>query len=836
MQFVRRINIFIMFVISFIGQRGFAMTGEDFNEWILIPKTKHNDSISQGMIVYQIENEWFIDIEELAQTLQFNYLKKKNFFVVSFGRKEFEIKDLTYREDLNQYLISIAKLNKTFNCKSKVDSQAAIIIFDCPLSFPAIAKIERSKKQRGSSRSKQLDYKSDGIYQKQESLSGPFADMNLSVDKSSRQKDALLNSNLNTVWGNQNNSLVTFHNMTSRNRSVHRFTYYRNNKNVNSSYYTEVRAIDSFAEGVPLIRNTIIGKGVTVTNFPKFRSNYYSKQTISGPLQVGWEVELYRDGQFLGIQAEQNGLYIFKDILLQYGKNNFILKFYGPYGEKTEKIVTYDINGDFIPGKVLYNASVINEVESDNYEIDQAQSLILQYPLTDFLIMQSFIDSQLDKESSNRFSGVGIDYLSSLANMQLVYASDQNDKSALRYQIAFPFKTSSLQLIHTDLRRFESPWFFDINPRQIDNMTSAQYLKNFQSVYPFLLQLDLEKTQFYDFKSEESFQARLSTQVGQNIFDYTHRVDINLSKNIKQTFNHQYNENQWRLRHSMSLLNDELNSVEILPFYQLSDRERIGLLYQDFVQNNLNYYGANWGKRFTKFALNVSLQSDLVKDHQAVLNFNIGAQRDSRSGEFYFAPQGTTDKGAISIKAFHDLNYNNKQDEGEEVVSDLKFVVMKSKYEAVTNQAGEAFIGNLPLYWPLELQVDLNSLDEPSYYPYRKSIKFACHRGKVLEINYPIVQLGESDTYFLYSGQKNYDRLIYQLRIKVFYKNQLLKTVKVDESGFLYLSKLKIGRYKLEPFFLNENNSVEIVPRLKEFEITREDNFINGVDFELKDL
>lgn len=813
-----------------------ASAQDEFSEWILIPKTKYNDSINQGMIVYQIKDRWFIDIEELSQTLQFNYLKKKSIFMASFGEKEFAIKDFLYREDLNQYLIAITTLNEVFNCSTRVDSKAAIIIFDCQITFPAIAKINRNKRQKGTLRTKQLDYKSDGIYQKQDNLSGPFADMNLSIDKSSRQKDALLNSNLNTVWGNQNNSLVTFHNMTSRNRSVHRFTYYRNNQDVTSPYYTEIRAIDSFAEGVPLIRNTLIGKGVTVTNFPKFRSNYYSKQTISGPLQIGWEVELYRDGQFLGIQSEQNGQYIFKDIFLQYGKNNFILKFYGPYGEKTEKIVTYDINGDFIPGKVLYNASVINEVESDNYEIDQAQSLTLQYPLTDFLIIQSFIDSQVDNDSRNRFSGIGLDYLSSLANMQLVYASDQNDKSALSYQIAFPFKTSSLQLTHTDLRRFESPWFFDINPRQIDNISSAQYLRNFQSVYPFLLQLDLERTEFYDFKTEESFQTRLSTQLGQNIFDFTHRVDINLNKNIKQTFNHQYNENQWRLRHTISLLNDELNSLEVLPFYQLSDRERVGLHYQKFVQNDLNYYGANWGKRFTKFAFNLSFQSDFVKDHQVALNFNIGVQRDSRSREFYFAPQGTTDKGAISIKAFYDLNYNNQQDEGEEVVSDLKFVVMKSKYEAVTNQVGEAFIGNLPLYWPLELQVDLNSLDEPSYYPYRKSIKFACHRGKVLEINYPIVQLGESDTYFLYSGVKNYDRLIYQLRVRVFYDNKLLKTVKVDESGFLYLSKLKIGKYRLEPFFLDTDDSIEIIPKFKDFEITREENFINGLDFELKDL
>jgi len=83
------------------------------------------------------------------------------------------------------------------------------------------------------------------------------------------------------------------------------------------------------------------GTGVMLSNVPLLRPSEFDRHRFAGVLEPGWEVELYRNGALLAYQpADVAAAYEFDDVPLDYGVNQFELRFYGPQGEcRTEREV-----------------------------------------------------------------------------------------------------------------------------------------------------------------------------------------------------------------------------------------------------------------------------------------------------------------------------------------------------------------------------------------------------------------------------------------------------------------------------------------------------------------
>ncbi|MBI5267869.1 MAG: hypothetical protein HY851_11620, partial [candidate division Zixibacteria bacterium] len=79
-------------------------------------------------------------------------------------------------------------------------------------------------------------------------------------------------------------------------------------------------------------------RGGLITNRPQVQRTYFQTVNLSGPLEPGWEVELYADGKLLDYaEADQGGGYHF-NVDVNYGASDLELKMYGPNGEiRTEQ-------------------------------------------------------------------------------------------------------------------------------------------------------------------------------------------------------------------------------------------------------------------------------------------------------------------------------------------------------------------------------------------------------------------------------------------------------------------------------------------------------------------
>jgi len=98
------------------------------------------------------------------------------------------------------------------------------------------------------------------------------------------------------------------------------------------------------------------GRGAVVTNRPLAIRAAFDRTRLEGDLPVGWEAELYRNGELLGFaKASAGQRYVFDDVQLLYGENRIEIVLYGPQGQVRTRDEVIDIGKDNVPaGKTWY--------------------------------------------------------------------------------------------------------------------------------------------------------------------------------------------------------------------------------------------------------------------------------------------------------------------------------------------------------------------------------------------------------------------------------------------------------------------------------------------------
>ncbi|MEM9054546.1 MAG: hypothetical protein AAGB16_04400, partial [Pseudomonadota bacterium] len=126
---------------------------------------------------------------------------------------------------------------------------------------------------------------------------------------------------------------------------------------------------DVVAARLPLLSEADLGQGITVSNRPTVSASVFDVTDIRGPLPNGWEAELYDGEQLMSFvtEADENGDYVFSDVILRPGYNRLTVKLFGPYGEREDRVVKIMVGSELCPeNEVQYNFGFISsEGEAD---------------------------------------------------------------------------------------------------------------------------------------------------------------------------------------------------------------------------------------------------------------------------------------------------------------------------------------------------------------------------------------------------------------------------------------------------------------------------------------
>ncbi|MFZ4578951.1 MAG: hypothetical protein ACOYOB_11200 [Myxococcota bacterium] len=127
----------------------------------------------------------------------------------------------------------------------------------------------------------------------------------------------------------------------------------------------ELLAGDLSTMAMPLVVQSDLGRGVAVSNFPLAAPREFDRTRLEGQLPVGWDAELFRNGELLAFTSATNGHYLFADVPLLFGRNELRVVMHGPHGERREVVQQTLVGANLVrPGEFSYAASVTQDRET----------------------------------------------------------------------------------------------------------------------------------------------------------------------------------------------------------------------------------------------------------------------------------------------------------------------------------------------------------------------------------------------------------------------------------------------------------------------------------------
>ncbi len=113
----------------------------------------------------------------------------------------------------------------------------------------------------------------------------------------------------------------------------------------------------------PLIGVASSGRGLVISNLPQGRADLFDQIELRGPLPQGWDAELHRDDRLVAVcdKPDANGDYVFADVPLRGGANNYVVRLFGPHGEIEERRFSRFVGGELNrENEFVYAAGIID--------------------------------------------------------------------------------------------------------------------------------------------------------------------------------------------------------------------------------------------------------------------------------------------------------------------------------------------------------------------------------------------------------------------------------------------------------------------------------------------
>ncbi len=556
---------------------------------------------------------------------------------------------------------------------------------------------------------------------------------------------------------------------------------------------------------------------------------------IRSELPLGWEVELYRNGEMLGYQnSSQDGFFEFSGIPLLLGKNVFKFVFYGPQGQIKEKYDVLFFNGNILDkGKARVKLDYVNKnrylVElrdkprktslghhalaevgygiTNNLTInvsaiaDSLEVPALYPPDTYYRKDKTFASAELSLFSFGIFSSLG-----TVADF---------DKNA--FTVDYYAQTSVYDWDIT----FENIYFGDAETNR--NILGNTFIKNnttlrlnktlklgFLGLFPFSYTLQHFNTM--DGRNQTEHYASLSKNLPynfyvnlnyQNSYWYSQYRSEKLGLNVNKIYG------PWTVRSNFlyDLIYDALQDVEITAYRNLTQRLKSGVKYLYTARNIAarkyeSLYSANlsWQTKIGFFALEAGISNK--HNRYASLSYNLSLLPEPRGNRIYTSGTKLQGTGAIAARAFMDDNMNGIYDEEETILQEADFDI-KPKSNSFDSKhiskKGDTVLSHLPAYRPLDVSVNTKDVQETLSILNTVGDKTVMLRpAQVVYLDFPMVGTGDIEgSVFIQKGEDRKEARGIILKLYDLKTKQLVSTKISEFDGYYVFQQLPMGDYEI---------------------------------------
>ena len=581
--------------------------------------------------------------------------------------------------------------------------------------------------------------------------------------------------------------------------------------------------------------------GFRISNRPTYQPEYFNFQNIEGVLPAGWDVQLFRDNELIGyITSNAENRYLFRDVPLFFGMNNFRLVFYGPGGEVTEERKSYNIGRNFIkPGETYYTLTLAG-YRGDSRTYGKVELGILN-ELT-LNLNTSAVDIQGDR---HYYAGAGINAFLGPLILSPQFAYDMKE-NLLTFEAGVQTKVWDISL---------NAGITNFSPYQTGTQGArSQAMKNRRTLAisgidfgqkPLFSPITLQyqgSTSFLDLNEDIISVASGLSVAGVNIGN-TLRWRMNdysislLEPAVKYTATSSLSLYGIMVQGSLEFgMSPEwfLNMIRVSASKNIDELTNLsGTIERNprFDTYNLNI---NAARRFGEFSLGLYAGYSSGNVVTAGISFSTSLAIEPGTGDLNFSEKMDASFGLASMRVFIDANKNGVFDEDEFPIKGVGFKVDGRDWDGSTNTSGVTLFRGLPVGKYTEIEVNTGSLPSSNFTVQLKGVQFVPRPGQALRIDVPVRMTSEISgiVYLKNEGQKK-GAPGYVVELLDRETDKVVKTERSAFDGFFNFFEVEVGRYllRIKPV---QREKLELTDPSIEIDVKPNVEYIDGLELILE--
>ncbi|MDY0163239.1 SPOR domain-containing protein [Desulfobotulus sp.] len=576
---------------------------------------------------------------------------------------------------------------------------------------------------------------------------------------------------------------------------------------------------DVASPSLPILGRSGNEQGVLLENRSLFQERDFDSTRFEGNLAPGWEVELYRGHTLMDARTVgEDGRYLFDEVDLYYGSNDFRLVFYGPEGQKREETRRMDVGSAMLPkGEFGYAASLtrqdtITYAEDEDGIPDKGKVRavgVMEYGLGERVTLSGGFatDTRMD-DRRTRIHG-GLETALPGASLRLDGIQGLEGGSALRL---------SGQTGLGDTRIRASQEFQD----RLEGHRVANPVRS-------VTELSL----FGALGTEKGFRVPYTLSGRYTDRDHGYESRLHLLNSLRTGpvyWTHGLTHIQNSGNSNPDTLQGSLNASTRFQDlylrghgnYRLDGQEQgltqAGLTASKNIGNNLEIQG-NLQKAFTdesrtsldaqlnwrreSMSISPKISVDDGGDWSASLSMNMALGPDPHKGGMRPLPLNASHQGHAAVRVSEASDTKGGQ-EGKGLAG-VRVRAPQAGVSAVTDQDGIALLLLSP-HKKTDILIDEESLEDPALFPLNSGEAITPKPGEVRPFAFPVIRTGEIDG-VLY-GENAAGESLPLRQAEVFLKNdkgEIVDRVLSEYDGFYLFERVPPGEYRVEAVLRGED-------------------------------
>ncbi len=597
-----------------------------------------------------------------------------------------------------------------------------------------------------------------------------------------------------------------------------------------------------------------IGSGLAFSNRRLDQPTSFDRQSLRGELPPGWDVTLYYNDALIAFQQSRgDGLYVFDDLPLSFGRNDFLLVFNGPLGQVRTERRSFLIDQSIVkPGEFLYSFAHSHPSEGNTrsvarFDLGLNKELVASGGL---IMMPRPVSSRQGLREDRQYGQIGLrgywDRI--ILTSELVNASSGGNLTELGLKTRI--SDYSLDLLRTDVQRgFDS----DVFATSLDPIRRRERLRLLGTINPkgprrLPVALEAQRDTAHSGNTIDSATGRISALLsGTFVTNSLSLIRTSTVGAVATSADRTTGNLQLSRRVAGFGLSGQIGYT-VRPHYRtdlmtltadriLGDSTRINAAVLRDMQTDTTLISAGQSRSFGQFALAVS--GSYSNRHELVVGLQLfmALGHDPRSRRWFAESLPMASAGAVSTRAFVDRNMNGIRDADEELIQNAGFIINSGgRHPVRTGDDGTLMITRLPTGRFADIALDPSTLEDPQWKPAVAGARVLPRPGFVQNVEFPVVSTADIDG-IVYLDDGKGRRGVGDARVElVDAQGKVAASVVSASDGFYTLPQVVPGRYlvrispaQLTKLGLGSGGAREVI-------VSPQSDFISGVDLEARRL